>query len=544
MKKASSNKTSSRIAIFATALALFLLLFAAPLYATTYFYVDPDWSGSTTGNASSPWTGLWSSEWSVINNALASDNVTVFFSAREADRDADEASSRQIEIQRKDMSSHRLVLDGMSKYNTNDYSPAWANNSGSSKFHITASGANMVSYSSDELKDNYVTIKGFKLTNTGGGKCLVYWAGDNVIIEDNECTHAAGASDGPGFLFQTILNDNRYNCPGERNASNSCYTSSNVTIQNNKIHDTYGEGIYVGGCYDQTVPICQTGNTGLVVKGNTVIDAGTRGGEGDAIEIKPSWKNVTISGNTIYRTNPTDAAVDGIIVNGSAKIEKNFIHSIGRNGITLNEYSDANVGFRNGAEIKNNIIVNVGVRNGGWAHGILVDYSSGGDDWNNVKIYNNTIYWARANGIRINSPAGSNHEVVNNAVINAGGIEFAAGSASVSRHDNNNYYDSNGGTVLSYSGNSYSGDRITAIEPNSISAPPRFVKTSAPYVDTNFKLQSTSPNIDAGVSLGSLLSDDYFGMTRVVWDIGAAEHSTTTTDKTRPSAPLFLRIVN
>src|SRR2546426_2574623 len=38
--------------------------------ATTYYYVDPDWAGTQTGEAATPWVSLASSQWTTINTAL------------------------------------------------------------------------------------------------------------------------------------------------------------------------------------------------------------------------------------------------------------------------------------------------------------------------------------------------------------------------------------------------------------------------------------------------------------------------------------------
>jgi hypothetical protein len=53
------------------------------------FYVDPDFTGSTQdGSAANPWTHLDSSPteatWAAINSALATNEVVIFFSARNA----------------------------------------------------------------------------------------------------------------------------------------------------------------------------------------------------------------------------------------------------------------------------------------------------------------------------------------------------------------------------------------------------------------------------------------------------------------------------
>src|SRR5438445_12923181 len=75
-----------------TLFALGFLLFAASagLHAAAIFYVDSHWTGAQSGSAAQPWTYLTSSAWTSINNALASGNVTVYFSALPATSDTDD----------------------------------------------------------------------------------------------------------------------------------------------------------------------------------------------------------------------------------------------------------------------------------------------------------------------------------------------------------------------------------------------------------------------------------------------------------------------
>src|ERR1051326_6786442 len=76
------SKLSTQDSALRTALLLIIALFAGPAQAATY-YLDPDFAGSTTdGSAAHPWTTLSSTEWGTLNNALGSQNVTIYFSAR------------------------------------------------------------------------------------------------------------------------------------------------------------------------------------------------------------------------------------------------------------------------------------------------------------------------------------------------------------------------------------------------------------------------------------------------------------------------------
>src|SRR5438093_484311 len=113
-------------------IALLFLLMCLPVHclALTSYYIDPDYTGGTrTGNAATPCQSLTNTvtntPWTVINTALASDDVTVYWSARNASVDTAQLNTVVVNINRTDSSTHRLTLDGMSFYNTSDSSPSW-----------------------------------------------------------------------------------------------------------------------------------------------------------------------------------------------------------------------------------------------------------------------------------------------------------------------------------------------------------------------------------------------------------------------------------
>src|SRR5438309_810862 len=112
------GKAASRPLFWLAFLAL-LLAASSPAWCLTTFYVDPDWGGTQTGAASTPWGSLTGSAWTAINAALASNDVTVYFTARAKASDANFVSTTGIAINRTDMSTHRLTLDGMSQWNSN-----------------------------------------------------------------------------------------------------------------------------------------------------------------------------------------------------------------------------------------------------------------------------------------------------------------------------------------------------------------------------------------------------------------------------------------
>src|SRR6266481_4952060 len=121
--------------------ALFLgVCFGSHCKASTSFYVDPDWIGVQIGTASQPWNALSTSAWTTINATLASDDVTLYFSALKADGVTQQSKAWYIHCQRTDYSSHRLTLDGYSKYNSNETTANWLANPDSDINHAYLNG--------------------------------------------------------------------------------------------------------------------------------------------------------------------------------------------------------------------------------------------------------------------------------------------------------------------------------------------------------------------------------------------------------------------
>jgi hypothetical protein len=505
--------------------------------ALTYFYVDPSFSGGRNdGSPTNPWTRLdQDAQWDVINNALASDAVTVYFSARIVAYDTAETLTTAVYVKRTDTSTNLLTLDGSSKYNTNDSSGSWANYTGTNKAIIqTACNPIYFNLYGTWTNRNYITIQGFKLISGHCGQTLPSLCGSHLTLTNLEVTQTTtGSTSGGGIGIGYAYDASKINCG----------SLSNIEISNNTIHNVGGEGIYIGGCANNAS--CSAAHSNIIISGNTIYDVGVDIGESDGIDIKDGNSNITVSNNTIYMTNVLPKQGDGIVTMSAATVERNFIYNFPRSGIFLDEYYDIVTGFRNGPVVRNNIIVNVGGGSAAeGANGITIYVIDGRDNWSNVKVYNNSIHGVTGHGIRFYS-AGTNttsgHDVRNNAVSNCSLEEFASSAYfTFTAHDYNNYYDTSG-NVFRYGPITvaYNGD-ITAQEAHSKIIPPLFIKTSAPYSAENFKLQSSSLLIDAGVTLTGF-SNDYAGTTRPqgsAWDIGAIE----ALQQELPSAPRNLRI--
>jgi hypothetical protein len=473
----------------------------------TDYYVDPDVAGGGDGSAGSPWQSL-AQGISTVNTALASDNVTVYFSAREEGSDTNQTTTTNINSARTDASTNRLTLDGMSKWNTSDSSPSWSDYSGDSKYQITH---NYPINIPGNTKRNYTTIRGFRCISTEG-QAIYYWGGDHIIIEYNHCTFVTPTI-GPGIGFEYAIFGGR-TCPG------SC---EDITIRYNTIEACYGEGMYVGGVENQAG---ETGHDTILIEGNVISNPGTYGGEADCLDVKDGNTNITIRGNTCFNTTPGDGG-DGIGFYGNALIEDNLVYNCGRVGINGIVFWNLALGYRNGGTIRNNIIVNCGGNPGySWEYGIHLEGNDINDEqWQNVDIYNNTIANMNGDGIDVDSQC-SNINIHNNIIYESSGTSMVIGSGALGTHDNNIFYQSGGGTLANYGGTTYTAGTLTNFEANSLSSDPQLIApATTPPVDTNFKIPTGSPAKDAGAAIGAGITD-YWGVSRPqngTWDIGAHE---------------------
>jgi len=481
----------------------------------TRFYVDPDWTGEQTGAPESPWVRLTDRAWETIDKALAESDVTVYFSAREADADANEATTSPISILRTDESTHRLTVDGMSQYNTDDAKPSWEEYAGESRFHIAADypiGSNK------GTKRSHVTIRGFDVvagTGGRGGQGIHYWGGDHVAIEHCRITKHPDVAHGPGIIFG-------YAWKADGTPENGGCTD--LVIRSNVVHNVYGEGIYIGGSQDVDRPA----HADVTIEGNTVYDVAVYGGEGDAIDVKDGSSNVVIRSNTLYMTE-AGAGRDGIAMSSGGTIEGNFIYNFGRSGISLSTHWNAHP-CRDATAVRNNIVVHTGGNpEYSWDYGIIVSGSDDGDQYTNIGIYNNTICHVQADaggagtGLAIRRQA-TGARVLNNIVYSSADGDFDAEEGCLAEHNHNLYYTpGDDGVVARYGRERFTAAELAEFEPNSLDLDPLFVAVEPPYSPEDFGLRAASPAIGAGVPVGSFTAD-FFGAVRgAAWDMGAVE---------------------
>jgi hypothetical protein len=353
------------------------------------FYVDPDFAGSVqNGSAANPWTQLDSSPtaatWTAINSALATNDVVVYFSARNVARDTNQVSPFGVSLARTDNSNHRLTLDGMSRYNANDARPAWSPYEGSCRLEIQY-GYPVSAYLRGTNQD-HVTIRGFKAVGGFGGRggqALVYWGGSHVLIENCEFMHDPAAKDGACVQFGYAWSE------GGKRQNGGC---TDITFRNNVIHDTFGEGLYVGGSgntRDPSTGKARPAHSHVVIDGNHIYNCGFRGAEGDCIDLKDGLSDVTIRNNICHHTRGGNAT--GISSLSPFTAEDNVIYSAAGHGLAFGTYWGSGL---NGVVIRRNLIFNND------KSGIYMS-SDAGKPVTLTLIENNTIYGNHGAGLAV-----------------------------------------------------------------------------------------------------------------------------------------------
>ncbi len=562
-------------------LILAFLLFVPALVGQTAYYVDPNYTGgSNNGTQAHPYTSL-SAVTGAMNTALASGVTTVYFNACNATCTAPVIITGSQTLTRTDTGTNLLTLDLASFYNP--HSPAggtWAANTslpvgglqpcagfrcaalqlaGVYMFQIGATptpgttcksspsipNCGGASYPFESASDNGTNTNLYGYIKIHGGRFFRYEGQtmDLTYIHDLtlEYVEAAGVGNvtgtlGPGVNFGPGDNDDCYN------SSTSHWGCDNITAQYNYIHDTYEDLIYDGA----TTPNppggslacgtnCPTGDSHLI-QYNTIESSASSGGtENVGINIKDGHTNLRVIGNTIQpllnETIPgganctTFACGPGINAESGGLFESNFINTPVTQGIAFHTGWDNSAG-RSSITVTNNAFVGA-TSNLGDNSGIHFWNDGGGQYFGAAGIYNDSFYNDNVayGGACIGKDSGAvtGTVTVENNIISTCGTGAISGTTT---HDNNNSYN----TGASCPG-----------ETHGVCSNPLYVSTSTPYVDTNFKLQSGSPSIAAGLNLYSSVPStdtDYFGTARptsAAYDQGFEQ----TTTVTQAAAPTF-----
>ncbi|OOQ59691.1 right-handed parallel beta-helix repeat-containing protein [Mucilaginibacter pedocola] len=268
------------------------------------------------------------------------------------------------------------------------------------------------------------------------------------------------------------------------------FTMRNVLIHHNYVHNTGGEGLYIGNSFyaDGRQVACGTvfphDIVRLKVYWNRVDSTGCEGIQvGSAISGAYIYNNtVRYSGLSPFASGQNNGIQLGEGTGG--KCYNNMIKNAPGNGIIVLGYGDN--------QVYNNFIINAG------EHGIFADsrFTPG----LNFQFINNTIIYPGRDGIKMNSELIPLNTVINNAIIIRGpGIAINRKSSLVKILNLNNFV----------------ANDIAACQ---------FVDAQS----ANYRLQATSPLVDAGLNVLLYgINADFYGKARPAgsgFDIGATEY--------------------
>lgn len=482
-----------------------------PCLTATCYYLDPDvTAGTHVGTQANPFQ-TQAQMWTAANTVLAAGtDVYLYCSARGASSDTDQSWPGTVQIYQKTTTgTARFTLDGNSKYNTSDSAPSWTTYSGTSKCAVTRV---YPMNGSTHVKRNNVTISGIHLLGNQDKAFAV--CGDNWIVEDNDIEHVAGTTQDPLFILMPTA-DNAHEGSGDW-----CPPFTNGYIQDNVIHDSYGELMYLGGvgcstfetvnakalgsdCNGGSAALCPggvalCGHDHITIRRNHIYNCGTRGAEGDCIDFKAGHTYFTLSDNLIEKT--VSGSRCGVTQGHSSGVdqhivfERNIFNCQGNTTDALFSFSNS-WGVANGFTFRNNIWKNG--TGGAYVRGYQSQTTPGAVFYNETFYNNSTVVFSNDSSITITI---KNCAFVAN---NASGSQNSFGSSSITA-DHNGFSGTFGTTCT------------TCV--SGVSAATAF--TSAAGGD--FTLPIGSPLRSVGTDLSATFTDDYTGATRVApWDIGA-----------------------
>jgi hypothetical protein len=371
-----------------------------PASAQRAFYVSPTYRGaSSDGSAAHPWKSLLDSDqdyeakWTTILTALATQDVIIYFPARQAGSDTSETLSSaggRIFVNRPGHCSnpntrppcdttgaHRLTLDGMSLYNTNDTTPNWVSYAGTNKFHLSETACGYLGLGwDDDVKRDYITMRGFEVSGVcarimlgGDSNVLEYvWSHDVTGIGAQVSTSAAVDD------YPTCDDLGKYR---------------GLTMRHNRVERGQGEGLYVAGTYLVTeyggCPAYGNTHHDILIENNIVTDPGINGEEGDGLDLKAGLIGVTVRGNIFINAHNSNEG----ILNWNGTFNNTPDHILVENNIVAGCVgtceSGIAIGNSHGAVVRNNLVYNLPVP-------ALDGCSDTAFPATDVAIYNNTFY--------------------------------------------------------------------------------------------------------------------------------------------------------
>ena len=504
---------NTRMVVHVVVGVLIVVVFMTPLCASgAVFFLDPDVSGGThVGTQADPFNTLDASAWARINDALATEDVTVYCSARNTGSETNQLWNKQVDVTQKTPNpTGTLTFDGKSFWNSNDTTPSWSAYSGAARCQMFG----FVSENTAHTKYSKVVIDGFVVTqDSSTGTSAILICGDNWTIQNSDISAKAGATVGP-LIYWLSTSDGLH-----QGTDGYCNPMSGLVIQDNVLHDSRGELLYLGGagCRDSATDADRftlrtdngacggvPSNSNVTIQRNRIFNCGSRGPQGDCIDVKAAVVNLTIRENDISgNRNDNDSrciVMQGITMDGTNQnflIERNRIHDcLGVDDAAVAIVQDW--GTPNGIVVRNNVIANVTGRAGECIR--VEDTQAAG-----VQIYNNTIYGCQSFGIVVYAGTVT---AQNNAILNSNAGRTQTAMSGTITSDHNAFSGTWGGTCT------------TCVSD----------LTSAAFTNVgtqNFALPPASVLIDKGTTIASF-SNDHLNILRPqgpAWDVGAYEFS-------------------
>jgi hypothetical protein len=271
------------------------------------------------------------------------------------------------------------------------------------------------------------------------------------------------------------------------------FTMRDVSFHDNYVHDTGGEGFYIGHTYYAGYKTSCGVRLPHLIENAKIYNNLVKNSGWDGIQLSCANKGAELYGNTVqnYATKNTANQNTGITLGAGTggSCYGNFINGGHGNGIAAFGLAD-NL-------IHDNIIVNAGQM------GIFCDERT--DPGTGFKIINNTIVNPKTEGMRIYAELVPMNYVINNIIVNPGSYGSYGDGSYIMKLKS--------APLTSY--NNITTRNITDL---------KFVNAGA----QNYRLGSGSPAIDKGYNINSYqIAKDFYNALRLkgtAYDVGASEY--------------------
>ncbi|NTV36191.1 MAG: hypothetical protein HGA53_04490 [Anaerolineaceae bacterium] len=403
---------------------------------------------------------------------------------------------------------------------------------------VTINGGSSPALVLSNAAAKYWIVQGLRLTSTGtltisytawgcSGSCggVDHWSFLSNYISGAVKIYGAYT------LFEGNEVDGRYNKGNNGNAVQDMYPASHHNIfRSNTIHDFPNRGLWsMNRTHDN------------IFEKNTIYNITSSSGRCINLDAYGTVEyRHTVRNNHLYKCYAGAIELENTY---ASIVENNILHDNYKQSISIilygktitspgtikctvggenNQYGDTNGDNSCEGDISQNIIRNNLIYNGGASGGIVIKHAGG------VKIYGNTIHNQAGPGVLLDSTATycPQIELVNNIFSQNTNAEVSLLDYKSITKDNNNLFYPKSSSKVYVSRSTWAYLTLQAYQSTyakgygSLVANPLFVSTTS----SNFRLQTTSPAIDKGVSIG--VSYDIQGTTRPLGaanDIGAYE---------------------